>query len=341
MAKFFKFDSMMDAIKPILILGRLSTIAPFNYNIFPGKSKTSLNLPAMILFIFFIISYFPSFTWFGDFIPAKNMPEIYSYNEGFQSKAGCLLFICISIFRFVSCDNLANNFEILQRNEKILYNLGYTRNFKRLKFILFRSCMIQQTSFMAFIIFITYNSFDFNSWDGIPHIAASFIPSYQNAMSQYLCSNFIFLIWSNLKVLNKEILKIFVTIPKGKPDATKVYRFLDFKSRQSVVEDKLDMIWKVYANLCKCSTLLSDYFSIMIFAIFSVSFLNSLFNAFYMVNIFMAVSSGENIDSYILGMRLARFIGTTLNMFALISVCNYCEIEVSIKLVYIIVYNIS
>lgn len=320
---------MMNAIKPILFLGLFSTIAPFNFHLFPGKSKTSLNIPSMFVFTFFILSYIPSFIIFGDFVPAPNMPAIYSYNEGVQSRAGLLLFICLSVFRFVSRDNLATNFEILQRNEMIFYNLGYKRNFEGLNLMLLRNCVIYQLLFVAYIIFITYFSFNFDSWDGIPQIVLTFIPAYLIATSQFICSNLFYLIFSNFKILNNEILEIFITIPRGKPDVTKVYKLLDFKSRQSLVEDKLDMIWKAYTNLCKCSYLLSDYFSILIFAIFSISILNSLFNAFYMVYICMAVSRGENVDSNIFVMRFVRFTGASINMFALISVCSYCEVEAS------------
>lgn len=330
---FFSFS-------PVIFLGNITAIAPFEYKIFPKKSKTILHIPTFILAIFNLCFYVLSFTYtvisddYSNFI-GKGIPNIYLYVELASVYAGCVTVSALTFFRFRNVDNLAIVFQYLNEIEKLFKNLDCAIDYKGLR-RRFRIVVLSQT--LIYVSYLSLASFvrgGFSSYERLPSIYVNFTASYHMATSRFMCASFVMLVRIFFHQLNIAVQKIFEVTNSRQPaddvmNNKHVYskRFSNKLTDKDMLQ-KLDLIVKAYGKICDCSLLLDEYFSGINLSVMFLSFLITLFNTFSIMILFIGIfTTGLCISASQVCLHFMRCFGNISNLYILINMCNMCEREV-------------
>lgn len=332
-----KTISLVDVLSPVLALGHVSGITPFEFHISPGKSKTVLsfryNVFNVISIVIFIISSIivikqDDMSWMEE-----SYPKIFLYSEVIQDTFGAVWFSIIMMTRYINREKLAIYLEFLYDLEKALEEMGCEINYLVVKRNISIAVTLQLFQGFGLMGFIIYLNPILKGFRETPYFFIKYFPIYDIKLTQFIFSLFVYLCFKGLDALNKEIPKIQVINDIPIKD-TRLHFISDLKQikvqpKEILMLGKLDLLCKVYAKICDCTFMLDKYFSLSIFAVLAGSSLGVLFNAFYIMSIVADTMQGSNFDWNNITISLAEALLNSINIITVIYVCNRCEQEVS------------
>lgn len=334
---FFKSNSIFVAMTPVIYLGGILGMTPFKYNFSSEKPKTLSSVPLLIISLFLLSVYFycvtivmnlPGHSFLG------SIPRVFVYSELSYMICGFFTIVTIHVLKYWKRDFLANHFDIAEKLVEIFKILGCGRSYTSLKLKLFAATTLEFV-FLVSLLVLTYKATQMlPEHERFPMIVVILWPSYTISLAQFMCSSFILITWTNLRTLNKAIseMQLYSTIASA-TGITNMY-FINttaFNSKTAEYVRKLDLIWKSYAYICKNSSNLNDYFSLIILAVINLSFLNTLFNAFFAIFIYSVIPYlfPPRIFLQIFILRIVRSLSNAVNLLFISVVCNICVKEAS------------
>lgn len=336
----FKPKTMIDTMSPVLSSGGFMGLTPFKLSIVSGKPKTQFSIPYCIINVLLLVFYFYciiNVINLGEISFVLKRSIVFVCSEMLQIYVGFLAVVFIHVQKYYKQDFLAIHFKIAEQLSENFANLGWKINYRHLKIKLFFASILQLIFCIYLLLISALACQSLPDNEQLPVIIAIFWPSYTIAMTQFMGTSFIYVTWLNLRALNEEISKIpevphpissNITILNIYKSENKYLLHLDALKLNSVLE-KLDIIWEVYANISKNTNLLNDYFSLILLAIITSSFINTLFNIFYSYYAMVYVPKSLHTYQHIF-LRVSKCLINGINMFILAIICNFCEEEVSL-----------
>lgn len=334
----FRSNSILNSMSPVLMLGRITGIVPFDFQVVSGITTSGLSLPYFYFNICRLIGFGCSFialvlypnvgkAW-------KETSQVYYYAEFTQIYAGFVTTMLLVIFKFVNNYKIAINFTRFDEIDKLFEGLGFKIDYTLLKMKLFIAVILQTIYFGSCMLVVIEAGLVSVTLERYLTMGVIFTCSAATCMGQFICSSFIYIIWLNINSLNKQIIKIHESChgnPKDSNNTTNkrsvelecIAQAGDFDFRR-----KIDLIWKLYANICNCSINMDEYLSVITFALIASSFLNTLFNAYYVVYIIATGVQEYRFPYVLLFLRMLRCFVNGVNIFLFAYVCNFCEDEV-------------
>lgn len=331
-----KTISLVDVVLPVLVLGRVSGITPFDFHISSGKSKTILIYRYNVLNIISIVAFFISsiivtiqdMSWM-----VEDYPKIFLYSEIIQDVFGGVWFSVLMITRYLKRDKLANYFQFLYDSEKFLEEIGCEINYLALKRNISIAVILQLIEGFCLIGFIAYLNPILNGIGETPYFFIKYIPISEIKLTQFIFTLLVYLIYKAFNVLNQVIpkIKLINVIPVKNTilHLLSDLKQINVKQKEIIILEKLELFCKVYVKLCDCSFMLGEYFSLAIFAILAGSSMGVLFNAFYIMTSVADTMQGVPMNWDNLTISLTESLLNSVNIISVIYVCNRCEQEVS------------
>lgn len=335
---YFQSNSILNSVSPILMLGRLTGMVPFEYQVVSGITTSVISLPWFCFNMFRLAGFSYSFlalilhpnvgkVW-------KETSQVYYYAELTQIYAGFLTTVFLVVFKFVKSYKIATNFTLLDEMDKLFEGLGFKIDYTLLKMKMFIAVIVQMIYFASCILVTIQAGRVSITLERCLTLGVIFTSSVTTCMGQFICSSLIYLVWLRINSLNKEIIKIKVSFRSNQKDAdvenNKISVRLECiaKPGDSNFRGKIDIIWKVYAKICNCSHNLNDYLSIITFTLITLSFINTMFNAYYVIYIIATGVQTYRFPYLLLFLRMVRCFVNGLNIFWFAYICNFCEDEV-------------
>lgn len=339
---FFKANTILEAMSPVLSLEGFMGLTPFKISSNSGKPKTLFSISYTIINVLLLGFYFYCIILvfnLGEISFVLKRSAVFVYSEMFQFYLGFLAVALIHVLKYINKNYLAIHFEITERLSEILENLGLRLNHGRLKVNFFFASILQFIFCISLLGITILSAQSFQDRERLPVLIAMFWPSFTISMAQFMSTYFVYIMWLNLRMLNELISKVFIIphlISSDTATSNKYYNsenkysFDSSTSKQNNVLEKLDIIWKAYANICKNANILDDYFCLILLAVITPSFINTLFNLFYSYfAIFHAFNSNYLYKHIIL--RVSKCLINAINMCMLAMICNVCEDKVTKK----------
>lgn len=331
-------NSILNSMSPVLLLGRLSGIVPFDFTVVSGITKIVLSLPFLYLNIFRLAA-------FGCFFITlvlhpnvgkvwKETSQVYYYAELTQIYAGFVTTVLLAIFKFMNSYKIGLNFTLFDEIDKLFEGLGFKLDYALLKMKLCLAVILQTIYFGSCMLTTIQAGRTSVTLERCLTIVVIFTSCVTTCMGQFICSSFIYIVWLISNSLNKEIIKITESIRGYKIDADIKNNKRSFileiiaKPGDCDLRGKIDIVWKIYAKICDCSINLNKYLSMITFSLISLSYVNTLFNAYYVIYIIASGVQTYRFPYLLLFLRMLRCFVNGLNIFLFSYVCNFCEDEV-------------
>lgn len=333
---FLKSNSIFDAMSPVLSFGGILGITPFKIKINSSEPKTILSIPYSIINAVLLVFYYYStisLLKLGEISFVLKNSQMFMYSEMFQIYSGSLIVALIHALKYYNRDSLAIYFEIAGQLHDFFPNLGNKRNYRRLKIKLYIASVLQFIFCICAlgVTILAVQSLPDN--EQLPALIGMFWPSFTTGMAQFTVSSFVYITFFNLRTLNEEFSELLPGPQLGTAISNIYYTEKKYSlhlqiRKQRIVFEKLELIWKAYESICKSTCKLDDYYSIIVLAIITLSFINCVFNTFF--TFFVINYAHKSIYVYeIFFLRLVKCLMSGKNIFILAILCNVCEKEAS------------
>lgn len=339
---FFKSNSILNAMTPVIYLGSVLGMIPFKFNCSSIKIQTLFRVLSLIISFLIVSVYFycfifimnlPQYSYLG------KLPQVFTYSEFSHMISGFFIAVAINILKYCKRDYLENHFEIAEKLEEIFKVLGCERSFTFLKFKFFIASILELVFLISFFALSYMATQELPKNERLPVTVLIVGPLYTISFVQFLSSSFIVITRINLHTLNKVISKVQLDsklssstdVPNNNILFTKMTYALNLKTINQI--KILDYIWKSYTHICKNFSNLNDFFSLILLAVITLSFLKFLFNTFFAIYVYSTMPSlfPQSVVLLILFLNIVKCIANASNLFIISFVCNICEEEVSLK----------
>lgn len=335
---FFKSTSVYEAISPLIGFGRLTNITPFNYHIESRKPKTVLLKKKILLNLMFLSFYLVCVycvmmegMFFSN--PENNITKVFAFSEKAEFYLGFFVIHCIIVNRFRKIDNWAINIKYLLSIDILFEKLGLWRDYKRLKKDILLSVMFQLVYCMIYVAFTIYTMIPyFNEVKNFALAFAKYGTTFHILATRFIISSYTHLVFFNLRSLNEEISKI----KNMKVNFVKDSNNGKILTRNCFIIKKLDLIFKIFSEICESNCVLNDSYSITMFAIISWSFFSTLLYSFYVMMSLIKLYDGNEMHWQMLLLALVQCLVNGFNFFWMIEACDKCENEVIIKYIHVL-----
>lgn len=320
----FKSNSVNDAISPVHFLGGIMGMNPFKLSVTSGKPKTVLSIPFCVfagLMVSFYYYHLLASVFFKRIVSIPKYGKTFEFGELSQIYVGCLTVTLIHIMTYLKRDFFSVHFEFAEKIRKIFTNLRSQKNYSFLK-LKFYIASIIQFGVCLFLIGVSYMvTATLPKVERLQSVVIILWPPYTVAMTQFTATSFMYITWLNMHTLNEEINKLLV-LPQLISPVTGIPNKYFIKIRL----EKLDLISKAYAHICTNSNNLESYFSLVLLAVITLSFINTVFNTFYVIHLIRTVIKFTNFNIIIY--RSTKCIMNAIHMSVLAIGCKICETEV-------------
>lgn len=344
LANVFKSKNILEVMHGVLFFARIGASMPFNFIVKRGKSKTVLSYPYFLWSLMIQASYFTcaiivTLTRDSHIDPTKRS-GLNVFREQLEICSGFASVLFLVVDTFVNKDDLAKAFEHFFEVDAMFESIGRRRYYYRLRFRL-------TVFIVAFYIVHSVSSHlgerlkeKINNSSLMTLAMAVHFPTYMIAIVLALFVSFVYMISLDLLILNREIEKIcFTKEPKmiiyynTTTDAAGAWEKQSSGSRKnvknSVVLEKISLLWQAYTKICHISLLINHYFSRKIMVIIALSFLSALFNLFFFLTELIHLLRQSSTDMPFLIYFASKCLVHVINLVIIISSCDACEELVS------------
>lgn len=332
-----KTISIVDLMSPVHSLESIMGMNPFKFTMISGKPETLFSIPFSILTIWLLSVYYYSVVQVVQIGHLKRLGKMYMYSELGQIYVGFLTITLINILKYLKRNYFISYFEIAEKLSNSFMGLGNQKNYRSLSIKFFIASILQFVFCISLLLLSYVATRTLPVYDRLPAIITLWWPSCTIAMTQFIASSFFHITWLNLHMLNEEISKLLQMPPLIFP-VTVNSNNLNGKIKQSLLLqrtkpknllEKLDLIWKAYSQICTNGNNLEKDFCFTLLLAVALSFMNTLFNAFYASRNISVIHKFTQLYGILL-LRLTKCLMNTIYMLLLATRCNDCEKEVSL-----------
>lgn len=347
LANVFKSKNILEVMHEVMVFARMSALMPFNFKVERRKSKTVLRYPYLVWSLAILVSYITSVVIViltrDSHLNSNKRSGLNVFREQLEIFSGFASVFFLVVDTFVNKDNLAKTFEILFEVDAMFASIGRRRWYYLLRFrvsvLMIAFCVVHAISgHLGERLKEKINTSSLMTLAMALHF-----PSYMIAMGLALFASFIYMISLDLLILNREIEKICLAKEQKMiihynttTYATAVGVWAKQSSgsgtnvKNSVVLEKISLLWQAYTKICRSSLLINQYFSRKIMVIIALSFLSVLFNLFFFLTELIDLLRESSTELEFLIYFASKCIVHATNLIIIISSCDACEMLVII-----------
>lgn len=340
--KYFVANNLMEAMSSVTWMSRYMGVIPFNYYVDKYKRKTFITPLNLIYFAMVKIWYSLCVVLYMVYEKSKNLDEsrnsLFYFAELICTYIGFTSVVFLTIDTFINMDDLSKIFGVLHDIDELYKSLGCPKkHFNCIRFKFFLGAFTFTFVHILGIDLEIANEHSFTLWNFFIYFPAKYILTFQMSYMLSIYCSLVYVICLNLQILNEEILKLQQTKDTAiinniiSKDAVEVWKTDKARQpRNALVLKKIIFLWKAYINICDCCYIVNHYFSNKILVIIAMTFINVLFNTFFILSyIFKLLAKSEVTGEADLIFIISQGFFHTINLIIIIYGCNFCEKLVS------------
>lgn len=334
----FNADSIIDSLAPVMFIGRLTGLSPYDYIINAGSSKSLLNPFYCLSSIIFITSY----TYCVYKVSSTGETIIPDIEDSRLLKIGDWCRIQMSflfvMFLYVLIAYKKNLYaKILETLESIDLNfklLGKKFNYRRIK-IMFFVAIIVQYLFQVMYMLIHYFFVNVGKKTLSLNLRISiYSPGLVSCFFLFVYQSLIHVSWRFLEELNKNIIRCMENNQRHRisilslGENIKIYPKTNLKHFNKI--ESISLFWEIYVKICDVCIDINRSFSLKVLGTFAFSFVSLVFNLYHALCLISQLNSGkEGSQNEILIYCLHQTSLHLIIMSIPIIMCDICKKKVN------------